>query len=105
MNNEKYDYFKNLHPDWSDEQIWAAVSICLQAENEVDKRGEKVSPSDSDLIKAVLDGARKWLAEVLPSVFVKVSAFFDRLLSTISEWVQKGLTYAIDAIAYLLNRK
>ena len=38
-------------------------------------------------------------------VFAKVAKFFDTLLTTIGEWVQKGLSYVVEAIAYLLNRK
>ena len=100
MNNPKYDYYKAKHPEWSDEQIWTAVSLDMESDKVID-----VDPNDPDMIKEVLDGARRWLSEVLPDVFAKVAKFFDTLLTTIGEWVQKGLSYVVEAIAYLLNRK
>lgn len=105
MNNPKYDYYKAKHPEWSDEQIWTAVSLDMESDNVIDEKGSDVDPNDPDLIKEVLDGARKWLSEVLPDIFAKVAKFFDILLTTIGDWVQKGLSYVVEAIAYLLNRK
>lgn len=105
MNNPKYDYYKSKHPEWSDEQIWTAVSLDMESNKVIDEKGADIDPNDPDIIKEVLDGARKWLSEVLPVIFAKVSQFFDKLLSTIGEWVSKGLTYVVEAIAYLLNRK
>lgn len=105
MNNPKYDYYKAKHPEWSDEQIWTAVSLDMESDKVIDAKGADVDPNDPDMIKEVLDGARRWLSEVLPDVFAKVAKFFDTLLTTIGEWVQKGLSYVVEAIAYLLNRK
>ena len=105
MNNPKYDYYKAKHPEWSDEQIWTAVSLDMESDKVIDEKGAYVDPNDPDMIKEVLDGARRWLSEVLPDVFAKVAKFFDTLLTTIGEWVQKGLSYVVEAIAYLLNRK
>lgn len=105
MNNPKYDYYKAKRPEWSDEQIWTAVSLDMESDKVIDEKGADVDPNDPDMIKEVLDGARKWLSEVLPDIFVKVAKFFDTLLTTIGEWVQKGLSYVVEAIAYLLNRK
>lgn len=105
MSNPKYDYYKDKHPEWSEEQIWTAVSLDMESDKVIDEKGSNVDPNDPDMIKEVLDGARKWLGEVLPEIFAKVSKFFDTLLATIGEWVQKGLSYVVEAIAYLLNRK
>ena len=105
MNNPKYDYYKAKHPEWSDEQIWTAGSLAMESDKVIDEKGADVDPNDPDMIKEVLDGARKWLSEVLPDIFAKVAKFFDTLLTTIGEWVQKGLSYVVEAIAYLLNRK
>lgn len=103
-NNERYNYYKTLHPEWSDEQIWAAISIEMEAENVLDKKGQDITANDPDIIKEILDGAKKWLQEVLPNVFAKVAVFFDRLISTIGEWVQKGLTFVVESIARLLGK-
>ena len=104
MSKEKYNYYQKLHPEWSEEQIWAAVSIDMNAAKEINERGNDVSPNDPDLIKAVLDGARDWLREVLPNVFVKVQAFFDKLILSIGEWVQKGLSYFLELISKTLGK-
>ena len=104
MNNEKYDYYKKLHPDWSDDQIAVAISVDLSADKKISEAGANVSLQDPDLIKSILDGAKEWLREVLPNVFAKVSHFFDKLISTIGEWLSKGLLYVVEAISRLLNR-
>lgn len=105
MRNPKYDEIKAKHPEWSDEQIWTAISLDMQADTVIEKKGDNVDPNDPDVITEILRGAKNWLEEVLPDIFAKVAKFFDSLLSTIGKWVQKGLSYVVDAIAYLLNRK
>lgn len=105
MNNEDlYNRYKTSHPEWSDDQIWAAISIEMEAENVLDQKGQEITANDPDIIKEILDGAKNWLQEVLPTVFAKVSLFFDRLISTIGEWVQKGLTFVIESIAKILGK-
>ncbi len=103
-NNERYNHYKTLHPEWSDDQIWAAISVEMEAENVLDKKGPDMQANDPDVIKEILDGAKKWLQEVLPNVFAKVAAFFDRLISTVGDWVQKGLSFVVESIAKLLGR-
>ena len=103
MNNERYDYYKKLHPEWSDEQIWIAISLSMEADKTVDE-GKDVSPNDPDVMKGILEGARNWLREVLPNIFAKVSDFFDKLIATVGDWIQKGLSYALDAIEYLYEK-
>lgn len=101
---EKYEYYKKLHPEWSQEQIMAAVSIDMSAANEVSKAGKDADPNDPELIGAVLQGAREWLHEVLPEVFAKVAEFFDYLITNIGKWAEKGLAYVVDAIDYLYQK-
>ena len=74
---ERMRMLKEKHPQWSDEQIKSAIAIELSAGNVVDKAGKDASPEDPDIVRAVLEGAKEWLHEVLPEVFVKVAAFFD----------------------------
>lgn len=103
-NNERYNHYKTLHPEWSEDQIWAAISIEMEAENVLDQKGQDITANDPDIIKEILDGAKKWLQEVLPNVFAKVAEFFDRLISTIGEWIQKGLSFVVESIAKLLGK-
>lgn len=105
MESEKYNQIKAKHPEWSDDQIWTAISLDMQTDTVISEKGEDVDPNDPDVISSILSGARTWLKEVLPNIFAKVSQFFDKLITTIGEWVQKGLTYVVDAISYLLNRR
>ena len=102
--DEKYEYYKKLHPEWSHEQIVAAVSVEMSAANEVTKAGKDANPNDPDLIRSVLQGAKEWLREVLPDVFAKVANFFDELINNVGKWVEKGLNYVIDAIDYLYKK-
>lgn len=104
MYNERYEHYKKLHPEWSEDQIKAAVSIDMSASNVISKEGKDVSPNDPDIIKSILEGARDWLKEVLPDVFSRVSSFFDKLITSVGEWVQKGLAYAINAVEYLYEK-
>lgn len=104
MDNQKYEYYKKLHPEWSEEQIIAAVSVDMSAANVITKAGKDVTPNDPDIIRDVLDGARNWLKEVLPDVFAKVAEMFEKLINNIGAWAQKGLEYVIDAIDFLYKK-
>ena len=77
MSNPKYDKYKALHPDWSDEQIWTAISLDMEADVVIEKKGDDVDPDDTDVIKEIRVGARNWLYEVLPQIFERVKNFFD----------------------------
>lgn len=103
-NNKRYNHYKSLHPEWSDDQIWAAISVEMEAENVLDRKGPDMQVNDPDVITEILNGAKKWLQEVLPNVFEKVAVFFDRLISTVGEWIQKGLSFIVESIAKLLGR-
>jgi len=87
---------RKQHPDWSEDQIQTANAIRMEAEKKI--------TNEVDIVKAILDGARRWLSEVLPDVFTRVSSFFDRAISTVGEWIQKGLSYAVELIAKLLGK-
>lgn len=104
MNNQKYNEYKAKHPDWSDEQIWTAISLDMEADVVIENKGEDVNPDDPDVIKEILVGARNWLSEVLPQIFERVKTFFDKIISTLGTWVQKGLQYVVDLIGTLLGR-
>jgi hypothetical protein len=95
---ERYNYYKDLHPDWSDEQIWTAVSIDMQNANTLSKGGEdvKISP---EIINQILQKAQEWLSEVLPVVFEKVKEFFQIALRKIAELAARGLEYITELIA------
>ena len=103
MNNSKYDEMKSKHPDWSDEQIWTAISLDMEADKVIDEKGSDVNPDDPNIIKEILIGAKKWLSEVLPQIFERVRNFFDKLITTIGTWVKKGLAYVVDLIDTLFS--
>ena len=96
---EKYERYKQKHPDWSDEQIWTAVSIDLQADKVIEEAGVDIAPNDSDIMEAIIRGAMEWLDEALPIIFEKVKQFFSNLLSDIGSWVKKGIEYIMDLIS------
>lgn len=104
MDNPKFNEIKAKHPDWSDEQIWTALSLNMEADNVIENTGDDIDPNDPDIIKEIIVGAQNWLKEVLPNIFAKVAQFFERMISTIGEWVQKGLSYVVDAISRLLGK-
>lgn len=101
---EKYKHFKEAHPEWSHEQIMAAVSIVMSSSNEITKAGPDVRPDDPELIRSILQGARNWLHDVLPEVFTKIADFFDILIRNIGSVISKGLGCIIDAIEYLYEK-
>lgn len=103
MNNSKYDEMKAKHPDWSDEQIWTAISLDMEADKVIDDKGADVNPDDPDIIREILIGAKRWLSEVLPQIFERVRNFFDKLITTIGTWVKKGLAYVVDLIDTLFS--
>lgn len=104
MNNSKYDEMKAKHPDWSDEQIWTAISLDMEADKVIDDKGADVNPDDPDIIREILIGAKRWLSEVLPQIFERVRNFFDKLITTIGTWVKKGLSYVVDLIDTLFGK-
>lgn len=95
MDNPIYNQIKKDHPDWSEEQIWSAVSINMQADTVIETAGKNVDPNDPDLVEQIIRGAEAWLEEVLPLVFEKVEELFKNLLCHIGDWIRKGLDYVM----------
>lgn len=96
--NKRYQFYKEQHPDWSDEQIWTAVSIDMQTAQTVKQGGEDFDINDSEIVKTILEKAQIWLEEVLPAIFEKVKDFFMKAISTIAEWIGKGINYLVEVI-------
>lgn len=95
---EQYEKYKQNHPDWSDEQIWTAISIDMQADKVIEDAGADIDPGDPDIMTAIIRGAMEWLDDALPIIFEKVKDFFANLLSNIGTWVKKGIEYIINLI-------
>lgn len=103
MNNPKYDLTKANHPEWSDEQVWTAISLDMETDRVIEIKGSDVTPDDPTIIKEIINGAKKWLSDVLPQVFERVKSFFDNLINTIGAWVKKGLEYVVDLIDQMFS--
>lgn len=96
--NERFNDYKNNHPDWSDEQIWMAISIDLKAKDTVKSSEGDVDLHDESIMLSILDGARQWLNVVLPDIYEKVKTQFDKIITNIGKWIQKGLNYLLDEL-------
>jgi len=96
---ELYEKYKQKHPDWSDEQIWTAISVDMQADKVIEDAGADIDHNDPDIMEAIIRGAMEWLDEALPVIFEKVKQFFAKLLSNIGNWVKKGIEYIMNLIS------
>lgn len=94
-----YQEFKAKHPEWSDEQIWTAVSLDMQTDVVINEKGDDISIDDPDIIEGIIRGAMEWLDEALPVIFEKVRNFFTNLLQNLSGWIRKGLDYVMEYIS------
>lgn len=94
---EKFDIIKEKHPNWSDEQIWSAVSLDMEADRVIEEKGE-ISPNDPDIIEEIIRGAMEWLDDALPMIMEKVRDLFNALLQNIGNWLRKGMEYVMDFI-------
>jgi hypothetical protein len=94
---EKFDIIKEKHPNWSDEQIWSAVSLDMEADRVIEEKGE-ISPDDPDIIEEIIRGAMEWLDDALPMIMEKVRDLFNALLQNIGNWLRKGMEYVMDFI-------
>lgn len=97
--NLLYQKIKEKHPEWSDEQIWTAVSLDMQADVVINEKGDDISINDPDIIEGIIRGAMEWLDEALPVVFEKVRALFSNLLQNLGNWIRKGLNYVMEYIS------
>lgn len=96
---EQYEKYKQKHPDWTDEQIWTAISVDMQADKVIEEAGADIDQNDPDIMEAIIRGAMEWLDEALPIIFEKVKQFFSNLLSNIGSWVRKGIEYIMELIS------
>lgn len=94
---EKFDIIKEKHPNWSDEQIWSAVSLDMEADRVIEEKGE-INHDDPDIIEEIIRGAMEWLDDALPMIMEKVRDLFNALLQNIGNWLRKGMEYVMDFI-------
>lgn len=94
---EKFDIIKEKHPNWTDEQIWSAVSLDMEADRVIEEKGE-INPDDPDIIEEIIRGAMEWLDDALPMIMEKVRDLFNALLQNIGNWLRKGMEYLMDFI-------
>ena len=102
--NERFDRIKAQHPEWSDEQVWMAVSIELEAEATVDKN-KNVDPNDPDIWGEIIGKAKDWLEAVLPIVYEKVRELFAVLLANLKKWIEKGITNITEWLLEVFGRR
>lgn len=98
MNNERFERIKAKHPDWSDEQIWMAVSIDMAQDDTIEKKGADIDPNDPNIWEVIITKAKDWLSEILPVVFEKVKEVFTNLLNKIKEWISENLPIIIERV-------
>ena len=91
MEEQRYNYYKQEHPEWTDEQIYTAISLDIKSKETVKAAGGEVRADDPDIIKKILIGAREWLESLLPTIFEKVKDAFDLLLERLQEWIKDKL--------------
>lgn len=89
MDNSRYNFYKENYPDWSDEQIWTAISLDLKTNDIVKKHDGNINIQDPDILKKIIEGAREWLEAVLPDIFEKVRDLFSSILEQVIEWVEE----------------
>ena len=101
--NERFDRIKAKHPDWSDDQIWMAVSIDMETDATIDQKKENVNPNDPVIWKTIVTKAKDWLHEVLPVVFEKVKEIFAALLNRLKEWIAENVPVIFERITELIG--
>ena len=100
--NERFDRIKAKHPDWSDDQVWTAVSIELETEATVNQNKD-VDPEDPNIWNTIVTKAKDWLQEVLPVVFEKVKEIFAVLLNRLKEWIAENVPVIFERITELIG--
>lgn len=101
-NNERFDRIKAKHPDWSDDQVWMALSLDLQQDATIEQNKD-VDPNDPDIWNTIVTKAKDWLQEVLPVVFEKVKEFFNTLLKRLKEWIDENVPVIFEKIKELIG--
>ena len=100
--NERFDRIKAKHPDWSDDQVWMAVSLDLQQDASIEQNKD-VDPKDPNIWKTIVTKAKDWLQEVLPVVFEKVKEIFAALLNRLKEWIAENVPVIFEKITELIS--
>lgn len=100
--NERFDRIKAKHPDWSDDQVWMAVSLDLQQDATIEQNKD-VDPNDPNIWKTIVTKAKDWLQEVLPVVFEKVKEIFAALLNRLKEWIAENVPVIFEKITELIS--
>lgn len=103
MENKRYNYYKRIHPDWSEEQIWLAISIDMQTKTTVLEGGDDIDINNPETIRSILRKAGEWVKEVLPHVFEKIGKFIDTAIASVVTWAKKGLAYLHELIEKAFN--
>lgn len=96
--NERFDRIKSKHPDWSDEQVWTAVSLDIQQDAVIYEKGNDVDPNDPTIWQTIVTKAKDWLQEVLPIVYEKVKEALDELLKHIKELIIAAIPIILDKL-------
>lgn len=91
MEEQRYNYYKREHPEWSDEQIWTAIGLDIKSKEAVKAAGGEINGNDPDIVSRIVCGARNWLESILPDIFEKVKDIFDQILDHIYEWAKEKL--------------
>lgn len=97
-NNERFDRIKAKHHDWSDEQIWTAVSLDIQQDAVIYEKGNDIDPNDPTIWNTIITKAKDWLQEYLPIVYEKVAEIFAGLLDYIKELIIAAIPVIIDKV-------
>lgn len=98
MSNAKFEQIKAKHPNWSDEQIWTAVSLDMESDKVIEEKGQDIDSNDPNIFASIVEGAKQWLHEVLPVIFEKVKDFFNDLLAQVKAWIGKKLPEIMERI-------
>lgn len=98
MNNDRFKHIKAKHPDWSDEQVWTAVSLDMEADSVIDSNKD-VDINDPDILKQIVRKAGEWLSTVLPQIFEKVKKLFSQLLDNIISWAKDNWDKLLQVIS------
>lgn len=103
MDNERYNYYKAQHPDWTEEQIWTAISIDMQTKQAVSNGNEDVDLTNPETVADIIRKASEWLKEVLPHIFEKIGKVLDHAIATVVSWVKHGFKYLQELIQKTFN--